>query len=50
MGIWIDKSKVAEYSKGVPADMVFNALSFKMIRSDGETEKYFVSNIKITKD
>ena len=50
MEIWIDKSKVAEYSKGVPADMVFNALSFKMIRSDGETEKYFVSNIKITKD
>lgn len=48
--IWIDKNKVAEYSKGVPDDLVFNALSFSMIRSDGETEKYFVSNIKITKD
>lgn len=50
MQVWIDKNKVAEYIKGVPADMLFNALSFSMIRSDGETEKYFVSNIKITKE
>lgn len=48
--VWIDQSKVAVYSKGVPVGMLFNALSFSHGRSDGETEKYFVSNIKITKD
>ena len=49
MEVWVDQSKVAEYSKGVPADMLFNALSFTHGRSDGETEKYYISNIKITK-
>lgn len=48
--VWIDKSKVADYKKGVPADLLFNAFSFTHGRSDGETEKYFISNIKITKD
>lgn len=50
MEVWIDQRKVAEYSKGVPADMLFNAFSFSHGRSDGETEKYFISNIKITKE
>jgi hypothetical protein len=48
MEVWVGKSKVAEYKKGVPADMLFNALSFTHGRSDGDTEKYFISNIKIT--
>jgi len=47
---FIDKKMIAEYVKGMPSDMVFNALSFDMGRSDGETEKYYIGNIKITKD
>lgn len=50
MEVWVDQSKMAEYSKGVPADMLFNALYFTHGRSDGETEKYYISNIKITKE
>jgi len=46
----IDQKMIAEYTKAMPADMLFNALSFEMSRSDGETEKYYLSNIKITKD
>ena len=46
----IDKNMIAEYTKGVPADMLFNALSFDMANSGGENDKYFISNIKIKKD
>ena len=48
--VFIDKKMIAEYIKGIPADMKFNALSFDMSNSDGENEKYYISNIKITKD
>jgi hypothetical protein len=48
--LFIDKKKIADYNKGVPADVQFNGLSFDMSRSDGENEKYFISNITITKD
>ena len=48
--IFIDKKMIAEYIKGIPAEMKFNALSFDMSSSDGENEKYYISNIKITKD
>ena len=48
--LFIDGGLTVEHIKGMPADMVFNALSFDMSNSDGETEKYFISNIKITKD
>jgi hypothetical protein len=48
--IFIDKKMIAEYIKGIPADMKFNALSFDMSNSDGENEKYYISNIKITND
>ena len=48
--LFIDGGLVVEHIKGMPADMVFNALSFDMANSDGETEKYFISNIKITRD
>jgi hypothetical protein len=41
---------IAEYIKGIPAEMKFNALSFDMSSSDGENEKYYISNIKIAKD
>lgn len=48
--LFIDKKKIADYDKGVPADMQFNGLSFDMSRSDGENDKYYISNITITKD
>lgn len=48
--IFIDKSKITEYEKAIPAALLFNALSFTHGRSDGETEKFFITNIKITKD
>lgn len=48
--ILIDKEKIVEYVKRMPADQVFNAMSFEMGTSGSETEKFYVSNIKITKD
>jgi hypothetical protein len=48
--IFIDKKMIAEYIKGIPADMKFNALSFDMASSDNENDKYYIGNIKITKD
>ena len=48
--IFIDKNKIAEYEKAIPATLLFNALSFTHGRSDGETEKFYISNIKITKE
>ena len=48
--IFIDKTKIAEYEKAIPSALLFNALSFTHVSSDGKTEKYFISNIKITKD
>jgi hypothetical protein len=46
----LDKTMTAEYIKCMPGDILFNALSFEMASSDGENEKYYISNIKITKD
>ena len=46
----IDDKTIVEYTKGIPADLLFNALSFEMANSDGETQKYYISNIKITKE
>ena len=48
--IFIDNKKIAEYEKAIPAALLFNVLSFTHGRSDGETEKFYISNIKITKD
>ncbi|MDZ7650954.1 MAG: hypothetical protein U5K54_29580 [Cytophagales bacterium] len=48
--IYIDNNKIAEYEKAIPAALLFNAFSFTHGRSDAETEKYYLSNIKITKD
>jgi hypothetical protein len=48
--IFIDKKMIVEYIKGIPSDMKFNALSFYMGSSDIENDKYFIGNIKITKD
>jgi hypothetical protein len=48
--VFIDNKAIAEYPKGIPVDLLFNALSFRMGNSNAETEKYYVSNIKMTKE
>ena len=47
--VFIDKIKIAEYEKAIPAAHSFNAMSFASSNS-GENDKYYISNIKITKD
>ena len=47
--VFIDKNKIAEYEKAIPAAHLFNAMSFKSANS-GENDKFYISNIKITKD
>jgi hypothetical protein len=48
--LFIDKTKLAEYEKAIPSALLFNAISFTHGRSDGETERFYISNIKITKE
>jgi hypothetical protein len=48
--IFIDKNKIAEFEKAIPAAHLFNALSFDSGGNSAETDKYYISNIKITKD
>jgi len=48
--LFTDGNMAIDYPKGMPADILFNAISFSMSNSDGETEKYYLSNIKITND
>ncbi len=47
--LFIDNTKIAEYEKAIPAAHLFNAMSFYSYNS-GENDKYYISNIKITKD
>lgn len=48
--VFIDKNKIAEYEKAIPATLLFNALRFLETGNTGENDKYYISNIKITKD
>lgn len=48
--VYIDKTKIAEYEKAIPAAQPFNALSFDCAGNSAENDKYYISNIKITKD
>jgi len=48
--LYVDKKLVATVSNAFPADILFNAVSFSHSRSDSETEKYFISNIKISRE
>lgn len=48
--IFIDNRKIAEYEKAIPAGLLFNALSFSHGGGDGETAKFYISNIKISKE
>ncbi|MFA5330543.1 MAG: hypothetical protein WC384_22315 [Prolixibacteraceae bacterium] len=47
--VFIDKNKIADYEKAIPAALLFNAMSFSSGNS-GENDKFYISNIKITKD
>ncbi|MBL7708212.1 MAG: hypothetical protein JNJ86_04030 [Chitinophagaceae bacterium] len=47
---FLDGDKIAHLPKGVPPGTIFNWLQFMHSRSDGDTEKYYISNIKITKE
>ncbi|MEO5562819.1 MAG: hypothetical protein ABIR18_05270 [Chitinophagaceae bacterium] len=48
--LFIDKTKIAEYEKAIPAALLFNALLFSAHGNKGENEKYYISNIRITKE
>ena len=48
--VFIDETKIAEYEKAIPATHLFNALSFDCNGNSAENDKFFISNIKITKD
>ena len=47
--VFIDNTKIAEYEKAIPAAHLFNAMSFYSYNS-GANDKFYISNIKITKD
>ena len=47
--VFIDKNKISGYEKAIPAAILFNAMSFSSGNS-GENDKFYISNIKITKD
>ncbi len=47
--VFINGNKIAEHEKAIPAAHLFNALSFSSGNS-GEIDKYYISNIKITRD
>jgi len=48
--VFIDKTKIAEWEKILPADQQFTTLSFNCNGNKAETDKYFISNIKIKSD
>ena len=48
--VFIDKTKIAEYEKAIPAAHLFNTLSFDCSGNSAENDKFYISNIKITKE
>jgi hypothetical protein len=49
--LFIDKTRIASYAKAVPADLLFNAISFRVLGSSyGENDKFFVSHVTISKE
>ena len=48
--VFIDDIKIAEYEKAIPLNHLFNALSFDCSGNSAGNDKYYISNIKITKD
>ena len=48
--VFINGTRIADYEKGVPADLRFNALSFIGGGNTGEHDKFYISNITIKKE
>ena len=48
--VFIDGNKIAEHLKSIPAAHLFNNLSFDCSGNSAENDKYFISNIKITRE
>ncbi len=48
--VFIDNTKIAEYETAIPLMHLFNALSFDCSGNSAENDKFYISNIKITKD
>jgi hypothetical protein len=48
--VFINTNKIAEYEKAIPLAHLFNALSFDCGGNSAENDKFYISNIKITKD
>ncbi|MBK8496706.1 MAG: hypothetical protein IPL50_18240 [Chitinophagaceae bacterium] len=48
--VFIDKIKIAEYEKAIPAALLFNAMSFFVSGNSAEPDKMYISNITISKD
>jgi hypothetical protein len=46
--VFIDDAKIYDIQSGVSDAVSFNSLKFIHGRSDAETERYFISNIKIS--
>jgi hypothetical protein len=47
--LFINQEKIAEFEKAIPAALLFNAMSFSS-GNQGENDRYYISNIKITKN
>ncbi len=48
--VFINSNKIAEYEKAIPLMHLFNALSFDCAGNSSENDKFYISNIKITKE
>jgi hypothetical protein len=48
--VFIDSNKIAEYPKAVPPDLLFTAVSFLAGGNHGENDKFYLGNIKISKE
>ena len=46
---FIDNNKIAGIPKAVPPGTLFNWLQLSHMRSDGDNQKYYISNFKIIK-
>lgn len=43
-------NQIADYPKALPPDLLFTAVSFSVGSNHGENDKFYVSNVKISKE
>ncbi|MBC7903375.1 MAG: hypothetical protein H7Y27_08125, partial [Gemmatimonadaceae bacterium] len=48
--VYIDKTRIADYEKAIPSAHLFNALSFDCSGNSADTDKYFISTIRIARE